>query len=320
MSNELKIIEKIELVPFFTESEGVDDVLAKIAKEARAHVPDTSTAKGRAAIKANVTLVTKSKTYLEGKGKELAAEYKSIPQRIDATRRKTKEFLNDLQIEVRQKLTEYEAEEKRIEAEEAARVAAEELARQVDTDHEIGLLLNDKIDRDKAEAAKAEADRIEAERVAYEARIKAEAEQSAREDEQRKQKEAEDKRAAEERARIAEQARKDSEAEAEIERAKKAEADAKQAIIDAENAAIQAKIDADLREKQAAENERIRIKQEQDQIQREDEARAADVDHKRTINNEILGAMVSAGISATAANQVISAIAQNKIPHVKINY
>lgn len=331
MPNELKIIESLELVPFFTESDGVDEVLAKIAEEARAHVPDASTKKGRDAIKANVTLVTKSKTYLENKGKELAAEYKEIPKRIDATRRKTKDFLTDLQAEVRLKLTEYEDEEKRIKAAADAKIAAEKLAAEIVSDHEIAILLNEKIDRDNAEAARILADRAKAERIEYEAKIKADAERKAREDAQNIQREADERRANEERARVAEQARKDAEAQAAIDAANKAAEDARNAKIeadrkaaqdkiDAENKAIQDKIDADNRVKAAAENERIRIQRENEQLEREAKARAADTENRRTKNNEILGAMVSAGISASAAKSIIFAIAKNQIPHIQINY
>jgi len=72
MSNELAVVENLDLVPFFTKGDKVDDVLAAIAEKARQHVPDVSTDKGRKAIKANVTFVTKSKTFLEKQRKTLA--------------------------------------------------------------------------------------------------------------------------------------------------------------------------------------------------------------------------------------------------------
>lgn len=61
MSNELVVIKDLELVPFFTKGDSIDDVLQQIAKEAHSLVPDVSTAKGRKAITANVSKVTSSK-------------------------------------------------------------------------------------------------------------------------------------------------------------------------------------------------------------------------------------------------------------------
>lgn len=118
MSKELIVLEKLELIPFFTKGDNVDALLEQIKLEAEAHVPDASTKKGREEIKANVTKITKSKTYLEKHGKELAAEYKAIPKQIDANRKKVKDFLNEVQDNARLALTEYEDRKKEFEAEQ----------------------------------------------------------------------------------------------------------------------------------------------------------------------------------------------------------
>lgn len=309
MSNELKVIEKIELVPFFTESDGVDEVLAKIAEEARAHVPDVTTAKGRAAIKANVTLVTKSKTYLESRGKELAAEYKEIPKRIDATRRKTKTFLEGLQAEVRQKLTEWEAEEQRKKDDEEARIAAEKLAAQIESDHEIAILLNEKYDRELAEA---EAEK-ERQRIAHEAEIAQKAKERALEEFRQRQIAEENARIAAEqekarqaaeaeRLRIEDQARKDAEHKAAIERAEaeKAEAERKAA--------------------QAIEDERRRVALEAEQKRLEDEKRERNKKHIGEVRKAAKEALIAEGLSEDQAKKIVLAINAGKIPHIKINY
>lgn len=165
MSTELAIIENLELVPFFTKGDSVDEILAKIKKEAMVHVPDVSTLKGRNAIKANVTKVKKSKTYLESHGKDLAAEYKAIPKVIDANRKKSRDFLNALEEEIRAPLTAWEVIDK---AEKAQVIDTKSFLIEYELQHEDGLQENELKD---LRAAQAEADR--------QAEIKAAAEQAA---------------------------------------------------------------------------------------------------------------------------------------------
>lgn len=121
MSTELIVLEKLELIPFFTKGDNVDALLAQIKAEADSQVFDASTSKGRKEIKSYVTKITKSKTYLEKHGKELAAEYKAIPKQIDANRKKVKDFLNAVQDKARLALTEYEDKQKQVEADQLAK-------------------------------------------------------------------------------------------------------------------------------------------------------------------------------------------------------
>lgn len=121
MSTELIVLEKLELVPFFTKGDNVDALLAQIKAEADSQVFDASTSKGRKEIKSYVTKITKSKTYLEKHGKELSAEYKAIPKQIDANRKKVKDFLNAVQDKARLALTEYEDKQKQVEADQLSK-------------------------------------------------------------------------------------------------------------------------------------------------------------------------------------------------------
>lgn len=50
-STELLVIEKLELVPFFTKGDGIGSVLEQIAKEARSIVHDVSTQKAAMQLK-----------------------------------------------------------------------------------------------------------------------------------------------------------------------------------------------------------------------------------------------------------------------------
>ena len=271
MSNELAIIEKLELVPFFTKGDSVEETLAAIEREALAFVGDVSTLKGRKEILAMVTKVTKSKTYLEANGKDLAAEYKAIPKAIDATRKRTKDFLTELQAKVRLPLTEWEIEQQRIADEESARIEAEQLSIKVEADHEMGLLMNSEFDRQK-EIEQQEA--IERQRK-HDERVAAEA-----------------TRKAEDAAKLA-AIRAEEEARARIDAAELA---AKRASEQAEldrKAAMQAEIDAEQAEQRRVEQEKqsvirakadeeARIKWEADQkAQREAEAIAADERQKQ---------------------------------------
>lgn len=101
---------------------GLDQLLSRIAGEARALVPDTSTKKGRDAIASNAHKVARSKTYLEEIGKGYAAEIKELPKRVDAERKRVRDILQALQDEVRAPLTEWERAEAALQAEADALV------------------------------------------------------------------------------------------------------------------------------------------------------------------------------------------------------
>jgi colicin import membrane protein len=313
MSNELIVLEKVELVPFFTKGEKVNDVVAQLQAEARAFVPDVTTAKGRAAIKALVTKVTKSKTYLEGHGKTLAAEYKAIPKVIDANRKLVKDALTELAEEIRKPLTEFEEEATRLAIEKMNAEKAAELAAKVEIDHEFGLLLNAQFDTDRA--AKLEAERIEAEQL--EAQRKAD-------------QEAREKRIAEE---SAERERLASiEREAEIQR--KADESERQRIATEERAKIEAKQaeerrvlaekQAKLDAAQAAENARVaevaRQEAEAKRIADENAKREANKKHVGAIRKAAKESIMDLGIDEETAKKLVLAIHNNEIANVSIKY
>jgi len=319
--NQLAVIEKTDLVPFFTKGDHIDDVLQKIADEARAHVPDVSSLKGRNAIKANITKIKKCKTFLESRGKDLAAEYKAIPKVIDENRRKVKDYLNGIEEECRLKLTEWEEEQARIEAEEAAAKAEAERIEHINRDHEIAMFENADFDRQREEARikaeqeqkardeeiarqAAEQARIEAERKAEEERQRVEAErlEAIRREEQAKQQ--------------AEQAKRDAEAaeQRRIEEAKQAEERAEQARITAE---IEAKRQAE----QAAAAERQRIEQEERNRIAEQQRRESDKKHRGNINRGAMnGLAAAAGLTEDQAKAVVTAIAKGQVPSIVIQY
>ncbi len=335
MSNELIVIENVELVPFFTKGTNLDSILQQIESDAMSFVAgDLSVKKNRDAVKAMVTKVTNSKTYLESHGKELAAEYKEIPKQIDANRKKTKDFLTELQARVRKPLTEWEAEDKRIKAEEAARIEAEKLAAEVETAHEMALLMNDAFDRDVAEKL-AKAAQLEKERIEEEERKLIEREaliaQQAKEQAER---EAAEREAKLERARIEaiereEQAKRDAIAVEEKAKAQAEEAErqrviaaekAKQDAIDAENKRLadieQARRDTE----EKAERDRLaEIKRKEDEAKRvaDDEAkRKADEAHASKIMTATKESIMALGLSEEDAKKVTLALKNGAIANV----
>lgn len=108
---ELIVIEKQNALEVFKAKDGLEPYLAKIRAEIDAFTPDISTQKGRDAIASIAHKVAKSKTYLDGVGKELVAELKEIPKKIDEHRRIMRETLDTWKEEVRRPLTEWEAME-----------------------------------------------------------------------------------------------------------------------------------------------------------------------------------------------------------------
>lgn len=125
---QLVVIEPTTAVALFTEGEGVEAMLADIRKQATSLVPDLSTAKGRKEIASIAFSVAKTKTYLDGFGKELTDKYKEIPKRIDANRKLIRDTLDALKDEVRAPLTQYEeAETARVEALQARLARLNEL-------------------------------------------------------------------------------------------------------------------------------------------------------------------------------------------------
>ncbi len=338
MSKELAIIENLELVPFFTKGDSVDEILDKIATEARAHVPDVSTAKGRKAITANITEVTKSKTYLEENRKKLADEYKAIPKAIDANGKKVKDFLTALQADLRKPLTDWEEDQARIKAEKLAKQEAEKLVAQIESDHEMALLMDANVDREIAEYKA----KVEADRIAREEEMKRQAAETARIEAEQK---AAEKIAIAEREKIESEQRYakakqdiiDAQVrEVQTERDRIAEIEAAQhreemarwveyineayVINDQIDARAKANRDAEI----AAENARLaEVRRQQDlvdQQNREQAAREADLDNRAAKNNAAKDAIIALGFQEAGAKALVKAIAKGLIPNVKISY
>ncbi|HID3520193.1 hypothetical protein [Citrobacter braakii] len=320
-ATDLVVIEKSSAMAVFTNNEQLDPIIEKIEKEARSLVPDISTKKGRDAIASMAHKVARSKTYIDNAGKDLVAELKALPKQIDESRRIVRERLDALKDEVRRPLTEWESEQERIKAEEAARVKAEEDRKKFESDHEIALLMNDAFDRELAEK-KAEEER---QRIAHEEELKRQAAEQA-------------KREAEEKAAAELAAAKKREEDAIAARAQ-AELLAKQAQERAEQEAKDAAAKAEAEKKAAIEAEKLKAQEEADRIKREAEAkeaarlaeekriadekakREADVKHRKAVGTEIVNALTAnTSISREQAIEVLKALMDGLVPRTQINY
>ena len=294
----LVTIKPNTVLQVFTEGGHIDPILQAIADEVRKFKADPYTEKGRKEIASMAFKVARTKTYLDGLGKDLVADMKELPKKVDASRKVVRDFLDALKDEVRQPLDQWEAEQERIAAERKAKEDAEALAKEIEFTHEIALLLNADYDRKKVEAAAA----------AEQARLE-------REDQLRREGEARARQEAQER----EQAAKDAQ-----ERAERQQAEAEERAKDAEARAEQAKKEADDRAEQAAVEAQQRERARAEAVARaEAEAKAAkerDMEHRRKINGAILAAIVATGIPEDQAKELVKAMAQGKIPHVSIAY
>lgn len=320
-TTDLVVIEKANALTVFKSADQIEEILQKVEREVMSFVPDVTSAKGRKEIASLAYRVSQTKSYLDGLGKDLVAELKEVPKLIDANRKTVRDRLDALRDKARQPYTDWEAEQERIKAEEEARIAADKLAAQIESDHEIALLLNEKFDRDAAEA-KAEAER---KRIAHEEEIKRRAvEQAKIEAEQKAQQEREEaaRREAELKAK-AEQAERDriaaqERAEREAKEAQERTARLAQEARDQAERDKQAAIAEEQRKAKAAEDARLA---EEKRIADEAAARAADVKHRKAINNQAKANLIAnAGLTEEQAIAVITAIAKGTISAITINY
>ncbi|HBZ0657795.1 TPA: hypothetical protein MJC30_20375 [Klebsiella pneumoniae] len=318
---DLVVIEKKNAMAVFTNNDQLDPLIEAIEKEVRSLVPDVTTKKGRDAIASMAHKVARSKTYIDNAGKDLVAELKALPKQIDESRRVVRERLDALKDEVRRPLTEWEAEQERIKAEEAMNALHAEalamneefdrqLAARIESDHEMALLMNDAFDREQADKA-AEAER---QRIAHEEEIKRlAAAAAAHEVEQRAQREREE--AAHREAVLkaqAEQAERDR-----IAAEQKAEAD-KQAAIEAERRKAQEEADRIRRE--AEQREQARLAEEKRKAD-EQARREADVKHRKAVGTEIVKALLAnTSLTRDQAIEVLTAVKDGRIPHTGISY
>ncbi|HHI2217068.1 coiled-coil domain-containing protein [Enterobacter cloacae] len=317
---DLVVIEKQNAMAVFTTKEQLDPIIEAIEKEARSLVPDVSTRKGRDAIASMAHKVARSKTYIDNAGKDLVAELKALPKQIDESRRIVRERLEALKDEVRRPLTEWEAEQERIKAEEAMNALHaealemnikfdQELAAKFEADHEMALLMNKDFDRDREEQRRL-AEQAQHER---DERLKQEAAEQARRDAEAKHKaeiEAAARREAEEKARAELAERQHIEAEQRAAREKQ----------EAEDRARREKEEAVAAERRRLEEEEAARLAEEQRKAEEEARRAADKEHRRTVNRRVIADLINQGIPEEFSQKALLAIAGGKVQDAHIKY
>lgn len=344
-STELTVIPAENALAVFSAEKGLEPFLAKIRGEIDAFVPDTTTKKGRDAIASIAHKVAKSKTYLDGVGKDLVAELKELPKKIDKSRKEMRDTLDAWKEEVRKPLTDWEEAEKartdahlyaidrlrnlddmvsELTAEQiAARIADAEStelgAKWEEFEGEAAIVKNDVLarlgvaleKRQKYEAEQAELERLRAEAVIREAkerdeRIAREAAESAR-------------IAAENKARLeAEEIQRKAQAERDAQ--ERRELELKLAAEKAEREAAEAKLRAEQAEAQAKANAERQQAEAKAREEAEAAAREKDKKHKAAINNAALDAFIAGGMTEEAAKLAITLIAKRTVPNVSIAY
>lgn len=330
---------------------GLDPLIEQIREKVAGTVYDMTTAKGRDECRSDAAKVGRSKQAIEKLGKTLSAEYKEIPKKIDAERRRAFEALEVLQAQVRQPLTEWEeAEQERVATHkhelamldgfsECSDLSADEIRANIDSVED--MTVGEEWEEFEAEAHRTKAKVLDAMRTALAAREKYEAEQAELAELRRKQAEQEQKdREARIAQEAAEKARQEAEAQAQAEReaAARREAQAKAAAEQAERDRLEAierqkqaearaeaeKLAAEQRAKDAAEAARLaEVKRQADEAARiaaETKAREADRAHKAKINGAALEAFIAGGMPEDCAKQAVTLIAKGLIPAITIHY
>lgn len=342
-STSLIVIEKADAMQVFTNGGALTDVVNKIIDLALSEIHDPDTAIGRAGIKALAYKIRRSKTYMDGVGKELVDGLKELPKTIDAHRKAAREALDTLYDDVRKPLTDWENEQARIKAEEAAKVRAEQehkaavqasitaltqtplnfigrshadilSALEHIQDHQPG---SDTFGERLEEAMTAWGEAVEKlttmaetaeaiehqSRVDRERRVAEEATAKARDDADRKV----------------------LDAKLQAEKSDRERQDAERRAKEAEEAAARER-EGSVQREEAARLEATRLERERadaaTRAQAAEEAkRAADIDHRKSINNNAVNDLVThAGLTIQQGREVVKAIAGCKISNIAIKY
>lgn len=350
-STELALLPpKESALQVYTAPQGLDPYLKKIKDELDAFVPDVTTKKGRDAIASIAYKVAKGKTALDNIGKDLVAELKDVPKKIDAERKRMRDLLDLWKDEVRAPLTAWEkAEQDRVAEHEAniecLKAASTDGLTSASIEMLMEVLSSNVIDAAyeefEAQAHRTKDAAMATYREAHAARLKYEAEQAELAELRAKAAAQEQKDREERIAReAAEKVRREADAKAQAERdaVAKREADAKAAAehrelqlklateraerekAEALRREQQAKQDAERRAAEAVAAEQRRVAAQAEADVREARRREADKAHKTAINRAALAAFVAGGMTEECAKQAITLIAKKAIPAVSITY
>lgn len=345
---------KEKALDVFKAKQGLDPYLQTIRQEVDNFLtdpPSLETAKGRQAYASMAHKIARSKTAIDVVGKELVADIKELPKKIDAERKRWRDTLDAWKDEARQPLTDWESAEESRKARHQERIehirtfesfeGLTAAGMKVQLDNLESISVGVSFEEYEAEAHRIKDQTAKVLRAAIEKQERHEAEQAELESlraEQaaREQKEREQRlvREAEERARREAEQAAQAEREAVARREQAAKHEAERREREAKEAAErreQEHQEAIAKAQRESEQERQRIEDEHrrkeqarvDAERREQEEaakRQANKEHRATINRAALQAMVDGGMPEDCAKQAIILIAQGAVPSVTIQY
>ena len=355
---DLTVLEKLTPADLFAEG-GTEPVYEAISKEVSTFVSDVTTESGRKEIASLAYKIAQSKNFLDKVGKTFNSDLKEKTKAVDKERAAIWDKLETLQKKIRKPLDDYKAaEEARVQAHkdameqikfeagngcsfnsspeqvrEAMTIIAKLKCRQWDEFDEMAqqeanrhiVALSEHLERkEQVQREKAELEELRRLKAEQEAQAAEEARQKAADEErQRIEREAQEK--AQRDAAAAIKAAEDLAAKQKADAEAKAIADADEAerrIKEAEEAKIAAEARAKLESEQAVQRERERAAAEQKRLDDEAKARENDRAHHAKINNEVMAALAALDcvLGEVPAKAITIAIAEGKIPHVKISY
>ena len=338
----------------FVSDKGLDPYLQTIRQELDKFLesaPALDTAKGRKEYASMAHKIARSKTAIDSLGKELVAELKKQPAKVDAERKRWRDQLDAWRDEARGPLNKWEEAENariarhqdHIEQIKGFEVCDELSAAgiSVQIDNLKAVTVDEKYQEFEAEAHRAKEQAVKVLDAALDRQKKHEAEQAElerlrQEAAEREQKEREERIARE----ATERARREAEQAAQAERdaaakreqlakdeAERKEREAKEAAERRERehqAAIEKAQQEASRERQRIEAEHKRKEEErlaeEQRQQKEAGRRQADKEHRGSVNRAALEAMVKGGMPEDCAKQAVTLIAKGQIPSVTINY
>lgn len=341
-----------DLAPKIYTTGGLDSYYQQVVEQVKGEVPDLDSKKGRARIASLAMQVSRSKTAVEKPGREYLKHLKELPKIVEAELRDWVRKMDALRDEVRAPLTQWE------EAEQARVMDHEIKLERIRSWYDPGRAytaadLKDEIQQLTATPIADMEEFTEQAALAKEATLKRmnerlpvieayEAEQAElerlRQEQAKREQEDRERRIAEE---AAARARAEAEAAAQAERdaairreaelkaqAEAAERQVREAAERAERESQEAARRAEQEKQAAIEAERRRQaeeaqrqQQEAERIQREAETKAANIEHRKQVNNAaLIDLMAHAGLDESQAKAVICAVAKGQIAHLHINY
>lgn len=338
---ELAVVPKESALQVFSAANGLDPYLEQIREVLDAFEPDVSTKKGRDAIASIAHKVSRAKTALDGVGKDLVADLKDLPKKVDAERKRMRDTLDTWKDEVRAPLTAWETTEqaridRHTDAIEKIR-AAGVVTLDVDADSLRqciaaidGIDVGESWEEYEPEAVRTKERTLASLREALVKREKHDADQAelvrlrkinAERDEKDRLHRVADEAAAAERAR-AETAAANARDEAarQLAAANAATEKAERERVEAEQAAEKTRANAQAQADAAAAAERQRQADAAAEEERQRVARENDRAHRAKINGAALAALMAGGLTEDCAKTAITLIARGQVPAIRIDY